>query len=140
MKLTKISTGTYSFLDAVVTSVYNKQDKTFSFTVERIGFNPTTSIQKNILTMDNQIESIYNSMTEVVNLEVDIDADLSDDELALAEFIRSYNPQQEDVVEVKDIGETQDEILMALNQFLCTESDEDYSIFKDILNEELAEV
>jgi hypothetical protein len=140
MKLTKISTGTYSFLDAVVVSVYNKQDKTFSFTVERIGFNPTTSIQKNILTMDTQIESIYNSMTEVVNLEVDIDADLSDYELALAEFIRSYNPQQEDVVEVEDIGETQDEILMALNQFLSTESDEDYSIFKDILNEELAEV
>ena len=79
-------------------------------------------------------------MTEVVNLEVDIDADLSDYELALAEFIRSYNPQQEDVVEVEDIGETQDEILMALNQFLSTESDEDYSIFKDILNEELAEV
>lgn len=138
MKLTKISTGTYSFKDSVVSSVYNKENKTFLFTVERIGYYTATSIQKSILTMSNQIESIYNSMTEIVNT-VDIDADLSEMELSLADYIRSYNPSEEDIISSREIGETQDEVLIALNQYLATEAEEDYSAFREALEFEFSQ-
>jgi len=138
MKLTKIAQSTYSYKDAVISSVYNKQIKTFLFTVERIGYYTATSVQKSILTMSNQIESVYNSMTEIVSA-VDIDDDLNDAELALAEFIRSYNPEQDEVVSVREIGETQDEVLIALNQYLATESAEDYNTFRDALDWECSQ-
>jgi hypothetical protein len=70
---------------------------------------------------------------------VDIDSDLTEDELALAEFIRSYKPEQDDVVPIHDIGETQDEVLIALNQYLATEAEEDYTAFRDALEWELQE-
>ena len=138
MKLTKISAGTYSFQDSVVSSVYNKEEKNFLFTVERMGYYTATSIQKNILIMSNQIESVYNSMTEIVAA-TNIDDDLNEAELALAEFIRSYNPEQEEVVSSRDIGETQDEVLIALNQYLTTEAEEDYSAFRDALEFEFSQ-
>jgi hypothetical protein len=138
MKLNKIAPATYSFKDAVVSSVYNKTDKTFLFTIERMGFYTATTTQKNILTMSNQIESVYNSMTEVVTA-TDIDDDLNDAELALAEFIRTYNSEQEEIVSVREIGETQDEVLIALNQYLATEAEEDYSAFRDALEFEFSQ-
>ena len=138
MKLNKISNNTYSFKDAVVSSVYNKEEKNFLFTVERMGYYTATSIQKNILIMSNQIESVYNSMTEIVAA-TNIDDDLNEAELALAEFIRSYNPEQEEVVSSRDIGETQDEVLIALNQYLTTEAEEDYSAFRDALEFEFSQ-
>ena len=138
MKLNKISNNTYSFQDAVVSSVYNKEEKNFLFTVERMGYYTATSIQKNILIMSNQIESVYNSMTEIVAA-TNIDDDLNEAELALAEFIRSYNPEQEEVVSSRDIGETQDEVLIALNQYLTTEAEEDYSAFRDALEFEFSQ-
>lgn len=138
MKLNKIAPATYSFKDAVVSSVYNKTDKTFLFTIERMGYHTSISAQKNILTMSNQIESVYNSMTEVVTA-TDIDDDLTEAELALAEFIRTYNPEQEEIVLVREIGETQDEVLIALNQYLATEAEEDYSAFRDALEFEFSQ-
>jgi len=138
MKLNKIAPATYSFKDAVVSSVYNKTDKTFLFTIERMGYHTSISAQKNILTMSNQIESVYNSMTEVVTA-TDIDDDLTEAELALAEFIRTYNPEQEEIVSVREIGETQDEVLIALNQYLATEAEEDYSAFRDALEFEFSQ-
>lgn len=138
MKLNKIAPATYSFKDAVVSSVYNKEDKTFLFTVERTGYYTATSVQKNILVMSNNIESVYNSMTEITN-DVDIDGDLTDAELALAEFIRSYNPDQDEVVSVREIGETEDEVLLALNQYLTTESEEDYTAFREALDWECSQ-
>jgi len=138
MKLTKIAPATYSFKDAVVSSVYNKEEKNFLFTVERMGFYTATTTQKNILTMSNQIESVYNSMTEIVAV-TNIDDDLTEAELALAEFIRSYNPEQEEVVSSRDIGETQDEVLIALNQHLATEAEEDYSAFREALEFEFSQ-
>lgn len=142
MKLNKIATATYSFKDAVVSSVYNKTDKTFLFTIERMGFYTATTTQKNILVMSNEIENIYNNMTEVVTA-TDIDDDLTEAELALAEFIRTYNPDQEEVVSSRDIGETQDKVLIALNEYLATETEEDYSAFIDamgfVFSQELAE-
>lgn len=140
MKLNKIAPATYSFKDAVVSSVYNKTDKTFLFTIERNGYYTATSIQKNILVMSNQIESVYNSMTEIISdIDIDIDADLTEAELALAEFIRTYNPEQEEIVSVREIGETQDEVLIALNQYLTTEAEEDYSAFRDALEFEFSQ-
>jgi hypothetical protein len=138
MKLTKISTGAYSFKDSVISSVYNKENKTFLFTVERIGYYTATSIQKNILTMSNEIEKIYNSMAEVV-YNNNIDADLNDAELALAEYIRSYNPEQDEVVSSREITETQDEVLIALNHYLATEKEEDYTAFRDALEFEFSQ-
>ena len=132
MKLTKIAQSTYSFKDSVISSVYNKQDKTFLFTVERIGYYTHTSAQKNILVMSNEIEKIYNNMVEIIHSN-NIDADLNEAELALAEFIRSYNPEQDELVSVREIGETQDEVLIALNQYLATEAEEDYTAFREAL-------
>lgn len=138
MKLNKIAPATYSFKDAVVSSVYNKTDKTFLFTIERMGFYTATTTQKNILVMSNEIENIYNSMTEIVTA-TGIDDDLTEAELALADFIRTYNPDQEEVVSSRDIGETQDEVLIALNQYLTTEAEEDYSAFRDALEFEFSQ-
>mgnify|MGYP006269094487 CR=1 FL=1 len=137
MKLSKISNGVYSFKDAVVSSLYNKQEKTFSFTVERIGYYPHSSNQKNILVMDNQIESIYNSMEEIVTASNE-DLELTDAELALADYIRSYNPDN-DVMSRQEISEaTNDPVLMALNMVLETNIEEDYYLFRRALASELA--
>ena len=138
MKLNKISNNTYSFQDAVVSSVYNKEEKNFLFTVERMGYYTATSIQKNILIMSNQIESVYNSMTEIMT-ESGIDNDLTEAELALANYIRSYNPLVEDTISSREIGETQDEVLIALNQYLATEAEEDYTAFRDALEFEFSQ-
>lgn len=138
MNLTKIAQSTYSFKDAVISSVYNKEDKNFLYTVERNGYYTATSIQKSILTMSNEIEKVYNTMKEIES-SVDIDWDLTDAELALANYIRSFNPEQDEVVPVNEIGETQDEVLIALNQYLTTESEEDYSSFRDALDWECAQ-
>jgi len=139
MKITKISTGTYSFQDAIISSVYDKQDKTFLFTVERNGYYTATSVHKNILIFSNQIETIYNSMKEIEN-EIDIDSDLTEVELALAEFIRKYNPETDEVVPTqKEATETQDEVLLALNKYLATEAEEDYSAFRDALEFEFSQ-
>ena len=135
MKLNKIAPTTYSFKDAVVSSVYNKTDKTFLFTIERMGFYTATTTQKNILTMSNQIESVYNSMTEVVTA-TDIDDDLNDAELALAEFIRKYNPETEETAIVKNLPESQDEVLASIKNYLTSESEEDYVLFREALAEE----
>lgn len=134
MKLTKIAEKTYTFNDATVTSVYNKADRLFIFNINRIGYCASISIQKSILTMSNEIESIYNGMKPIeIESTVDIDSDLTDEELALAQFIRFYNPDQDEVISVKEIGETHDEVLIALNQYLTTETEEDYVSFLDSL-------
>jgi hypothetical protein len=138
MKITKISTGTYSFNDAIISSVYNKEDKTFLFTIERSGFYTVTSIQKNILVMSNNIESVYNSMNEI-STDIDIDEDLTEAELALANFIRSYNPETDEVVSIREAEETRDEVLLALNKYLSTEADEDYSAFRNALEFEFSQ-
>jgi len=138
MKITKISTGTYSFNDAIISSVYNKEDKTFLFTIERGGFYTVTSIQKNILVMSNNIESVYNSMNEI-STDIDIDEDLTEAELALASFIRSYNPETDEVVSIREAEETRDEVLLALNKYLSTEADEDYSSFRNALEFEFSQ-
>ena len=77
-------------------------------------------------------------MTEIVNT-VDIDADLSEMELSLADYIRSYNPSEEDIISSREIGETQDEVLIALNQYLATEAEEDYSAFREALEFEFSQ-
>ena len=140
MKITKISTGTYSFNDAIISSVYNKEDKTFLFTIERSGFYTVTSIQKNILVMSNNIESVYNSMNEIsTDIDIDIDEDLTEAELALANFIRSYNPETDEVVSIREAEETRDEVLLTLNKYLSTEADEDYSAFRNTLEFEFSQ-
>lgn len=138
MKLNKIAPSTYSFKDAVVSSVYDKTDKTFLFTVERIGYYTTVSTQKNILVMSNEIEKVYNSMTEVDN-SIDIDWDLSEDQAALRQYIRSFNPMEHEITPVEPISEIQDEVLIALNKYLETKADEDYAQFKAILDWECAQ-
>lgn len=138
MKLNKIAPSTYSFKDAVVSSVYDKTDKTFLFTVERIGYYTTVSTQKNILVMSNEIEKVYNSMTEVDN-SIDIDWDLSEDQAALRQYIRSFNPMEHEITPVEPISEIQDEVLIALNKYLETKADEDYAQFKAVLDWECAQ-
>lgn len=138
MKLNKIAPSTYSFKDAVVSSVYDKTEKNFIFTVERIGYYTAMTTQKNILVMSNEIEKIYLSMNEVDN-SVDIDWDLSEDQAALRQFIRSFNPMEHEITSVEPINETQDEVLIALNKYLETKADEDYAQFKAVLDWECAQ-
>lgn len=138
MKLNKIAPSTYSFKDAVVSSVYDKTEKNFIFTVERIGYYTAMTTQKNILVMSNEIEKIYLSMNEVDN-SVDIDWDLSEDQAALRQFIRSFNPMEHEITSVEPISEIQDEVLIALNKYLETKADEDYAQFKAVLDWECAQ-
>jgi hypothetical protein len=138
MKLNKIAPSTYSFKDAVVSSVYDKTEKNFIFSVERIGYYTTVSTQKNILVMSNEIEKIYNSMNEVDN-SIDIDWDLSEDQAHLVKFIRSFNPMEHEITSVEPISEIQDEVLIALNKYLETKADEDYAQFREILDWECAQ-
>ena len=129
----------YAFQEATVSSVYIKDSKSFVFEIHRVGFETLVVQEKNILVLSNKIAAFYNSMKEVrqiVESSVDIDADLTDEELALAEFIRSYNPEAEETVLVKNITETQDEVLISLNQYLTSESEEDYVLFREALAEE----
>ena len=78
-------------------------------------------------------------MKEIEN-EIDIDSDLTEVELALAEFIRKYNPETDEVVPTqKEATETQDEVLLALNKYLATEAEEDYSAFRDALEFEFSQ-
>lgn len=141
MNLTKTANSTYSYQDATVTSTYNKEAKTFSFEIVREGFETLTVEEKNILVLSNKITNLYSSMKEAqivesVESSVDIDADLNEEELALAEFIRKYNPEAEETVLVKNLPESQDEVLASIKNYLTSESEEDYILFREALAEE----
>ena len=75
-------------------------------------------------------------IVESVESSVDIDADLNEEELALAEFIRKYNPEAEETVLVKNLPESQDEVLASIKNYLTSESEEDYILFREALAEE----
>lgn len=138
MNLTKTANSTYSFQDATVTSTYNKEAKTFSFEIVREGFETLTVEEKNILVLSNKITNLYSSMKEVqiVESNVDIDGDLNEEELALADFIRKYNPEAEETVIVKNLPESQDEVLASIKNYLTSESEDDYVLFREALAEE----
>lgn len=138
MNLTKTANSTYSYQDATVTSTYNKEAKTFSFEIVREGFETLTVEEKNILVLSNKITNLYSSMKEVqiVESNVDIDADLNEEELALADFIRKYNPEAEETVIVKNLPESQDEVLASIKNYLTSESEDDYVLFREALAEE----
>jgi hypothetical protein len=141
MKITKISANHYTFNEATVSSVYNKEDKSFTFTINRDGFQTITSVQKNLLVFDSIVESFYNGMVPVVvesSLDlVDIDGDLTEDELMLANYIRSFTPEA-NTTTILDLPESQDDVLLALNAFLSSDSEDDYASFRDALDSECA--
>jgi hypothetical protein len=75
-------------------------------------------------------------IVESVESSVDIDGDLNEAELALAEFIRKYNPETEETAIVKNLPESQDEVLASIKNYLTSESQEDYVLFREALAEE----
>lgn len=136
MKLNKIAEKTYSFQDAIISSIYFKQDKTFLFTVERIGYCTVFTHQKNVLTMSNEIEDIYNGM-KPINNSVDTYSDLNEDQIELVNYI--FNPMEHEITANQISDEIHDEVLIALNKYLETKSDEDYAFFKEVLDRECAQ-
>jgi len=138
--LTKINNNHYTFNGFTILSSYDSQDKTFTFNIIQENYIPEKVIVKSFIEFRNKVADICAGMIKQIKIKsVDIDSDLTEDELALAEFIRSYKPEQDDVVPIHDIGETQDEVLIALNQYLATEAEEDYTAFRDALEWELQE-
>lgn len=73
---------------------------------------------------------------QIVESNVDIDGDLNEEELALADFIRKYNPEAEETVIVKNLPESQDEVLASIKNYLTSESEDDYVLFREALAEE----
>jgi len=137
--LTKIDNNHYTFNGFTILSSYDSQDKTFTFNIIQENYIPEKVIVKSFIEFRNKVADICAGMIKQIKIKsVDIDSDLTEDELALAEFIRSYKPEQEDVVPIREIGETEDEILIALNKYLETEEEEDYNDFRAALEEELA--
>jgi hypothetical protein len=137
--LTKINNNHYTFNGFTILSSYDSQDKTFTFNVVQEDYIPEKVVVKSFIEFKNKVAGICAGMIKQIEIKsVDIDSDLTEDELALAEFIRSYKPEQEDVVPIWEIGETEDEILIALNKYLETEEEEDYNDFRAALAEELA--
>lgn len=128
----------YAYNDATVSSVYIKDSKSFVFEIHRVGYETLIVQEKNILVLSNKIASLYAGMTEVKKVEssVDIDEDLTEDELALAEYIRSYNPESEETAIVKNLPESQDEVLATIKTYLSSESEDDYGLFREALTEE----
>lgn len=141
MNLTKVAPSMYAYNDATVSSIYIKDTKSFVFEIHRVGFETLVVQEKNILVLSNKIAAFYNSMKEVqivesVESSVDIDGDLNEAELALAEFIRKYNPETEETAIVKNLPESQDEVLASIKNYLTSESQEDYVLFREALAEE----
>jgi hypothetical protein len=144
MNLIKIENNHYSFGEFKILSSYSKESKDFTFNVIREDYIPEKVTVKSFIEFKNKVAGIVAGMIRVI-VETpapapvsNIDWDLSESELALANFIRSYNPDNDVVAPIIKDDTVASELASALLKTLETSSEEDYMNFMLILEEELA--
>jgi hypothetical protein len=146
MNLIKIENNHYSFGEFTILSSYSKESKDFTFNVIREDYIPEKVTVKSFIEFKNKVSVIVAGMIRVIVetpapapvTSSSIDWDLSESELALANFIRSYNPDNDVVAPIIKDDTASSELASALLKTLETSSEEDYANFMLMLEEELA--
>jgi len=144
MNLIKIENNHYSFGEFTILSSYSKESKDFTFNIIREDYIPEKVTVKSFIEFKNKVAGIIADMIRVI-VETpapvtysNIDWDLNESELALANFIRSYNPDNDVVAPIIKDDTVASELASALIKTLETSSEEDYINFMLMLEEELA--
>jgi len=142
MNLIKINNNHYSFGEFTILSSYSKESKNFTFNIIQDGFIPEKVITKSFIEFKNIVASVVAGIQKpepepVESSIVDIDWELTEDELNSKEFIQSLALDEEYVFALPEIGETEDPVLLALNKSLEAGTEEDYLAFREALDASL---
>ena len=135
MNLIKIENNHYSFGEFTILSSYSKESKDFTFNIIQNGFIPEKVITKSFVEFKNKVASVVAGIQkpepepEVVESS-NIDWDLTEEELAIANFIRSYKPEFDLASPIAKEEMVASDLSLSISKLLDSSSDEDYANFR----------
>jgi len=138
MNLIKIENNHYSYREFTILSSYSKESKEFTFNIIQNGFIPEKVVTKSFVEFKNKVASVVAGIQkpepepEVVESsnDNDIDWDLTEEELAIANFIRSYKPEFDVVSPIAKEEMVASGLSLSISKLLESSSDEDYANFR----------
>jgi hypothetical protein len=136
MNIIKIENNHYSFGEFTILSSYSKESKEFTFNIIQNGFIPEKVVTKSFVEFKNKVASVVASIVkpepevEKVESSIDIDWDLTEEELAIANFIRSYNPEFDLASPVAKEEMVASDLSLSISKVLESSLDGDYANFR----------
>lgn len=134
MNLIKIENNHYTFGEFTIISNYSKESKEFTFNIIQNGFIPEKVVTKSFVEFKNKVASVVAGIqkpeVEEIESSIDIDWDLTDEELAIANFIRSYKPEFDLASPIAKEEMVASDLSLSLSKLLDSSSDEDYANFR----------